>query len=77
MLRNSRFYFKFFNKSRIPKLNLEFLELKSRIPKLNLEFLELKSRIPNTLAKVAYLAYERYLLSHHLGLLARRDRSRA
>ena len=70
MLRNSRFYFKFFNKSRIPKL-------KSRIPKSNLEFLELKSRIPNTLAKVAYLAYERYLLSHHLGLLARRDRSRA
>ena len=63
MLRNSRFYFKFFNKSRIPKLNLEFLEL--------------KSRIPNTLAKVAYLACERYLLSHHLGLLARRDRSRA
>ena len=63
MLRNSRFYFKFFNKSRIPKSNLEFLEL--------------KSRIPNTLAKVAYLAYERYLLSHHLGLLARRDRSRA
>ena len=70
MLRNSRFYFKSFNKSRIPKLNLEFLELKSRIPKL-------KSRIPNTLAKVAYLAYERYLLSHHLGLLARRDRSKA
>ena len=63
MLRNSRFYFKFFNKSRIPKPNLEFLEL--------------KSRIPNTLAKVAYLAYERYLLSHHLGLLARRDRNKA
>ena len=71
MLRNSRFYFKFFNKSRIPKTkNLEFLELKSRIPNL-------KSRIPNTLAKVAYLAYERYLLSHHLGLLARRDRNKA
>ena len=32
MPRNSRFYFKFFNKSRIPKSNLEFLEL-------NLEFL--------------------------------------
>ena len=64
MLRNSRFYFKFFNKSRIPKTK-------------NLEFLELKSRIPNTLAKVAYLAYERYLLSHHLGLLARRDRNKA
>ena len=63
MLRNSRFYFKFFNKSRIPKPNLKFLEL--------------KSRIPNTLAKVAYLAYERYLLSHHLGLLARRDRNKA